>query len=119
MLTNLIGIWDESCLGEWEEMIALVAESDEEMQREDGILARSYAMGLMGLNAPESFFHLDVEQVMDQLEGNGDSPSWDYPQFPSWEEIGFEWCNSNYMWGGISTCAILVSPGQWSGYLSL
>lgn len=110
MLTNLIGIWDESRLGEWEEMIALAAESDEEMQREDGILATSYAMGLMGLNAPESFFHLDVDQVMDQLEGNGDSPSWDYPQFPSWEEIGFEWCNSNYMWGGISTCAILVSP---------
>ena len=31
MLTNLIGVWDESRLDEWEETIALAAGSDEEM----------------------------------------------------------------------------------------
>ena len=53
--------------------------------------------------------HLDIDQIMEQLPGEIDTPSWDYPLFPSWEEIGFEWCNSNYMWGGVSTCAILIS----------
>lgn len=110
MLTNLIRIWDESRLGEWEEIIALAAESDEEMQREDGILATAYAMVLMGQNAPGTdSLHLDIDQIMEQLPGEIDTPSWDYPLFPSWEEIGFEWCNSNYMWGGVSTCAILIS----------
>lgn len=109
MLTNLIGVWDESRLEEWEEIIALAAESDEEMLREDGILATAYAMVLMEKNAPEDFFHLDSDAVMEQLEGNGDTPTWDYPLFPSWEETGFDWCNSNYMWGGISTCAVLIS----------
>ena len=114
MLTNLIRIWDESRLGEWEEIIALAAESDEEMQREDGILATAYAMVLMGQNAPGAdSLHLDIDQIMDQiteqLPGEIDTPSWDYPLFPSWEEMGFEWCNSNYMWGGVSTCAILIS----------
>ena len=109
MLTNLIGVWDESRLDEWEETIALAAGSDEEMQREDGILATAYAMVLMEKNAPEDFFHLDSDAVMEQLEGNGDTPTWDYPLFPSWEETGFDWCNSNYMWGGISTCAVLIS----------
>ena len=110
MLTNLIGIWDESRLGEWEEIIALAAESDEEMQREDGILATAYAMVLMGQNAPgEDSLHLDIDQIMEQLPGDIDTPSWDYPLLPSWEETGFEWCNSNYMWGGVSTCAILIS----------
>lgn len=110
MLTNLIRIWDESRLGEWEEIIALAAESDEEMQREDGILATAYAMVLMGQNAPGTdSLHLDIDQIMEQLPGEIDTPSWDYPLFPSWEEMGFEWCNSNYMWGGVSTCAILIS----------
>ena len=35
MPTNLICLWDEGRLDEWEETIALAAESDEEMQRED------------------------------------------------------------------------------------
>lgn len=109
MLTNLISIWDKSRLGEWEKTIALAAESDEEMQREDGILATAYAMVLMEKNAPEDFFHLDSDAVMEQLDNNGDTPTWDYPLFPTWEEIGFAWCNSNYMWGGISTCAVLIS----------
>ena len=109
MLTNLIGVWDESRLEEWEEIIALAAESDEEMQREDGILATAYAMVLMEQNAPENFFRLDIDAVMEQLDGNGDTPTWDYPLFPGWEETGFDWCNSNYMWGGISTCAVLIS----------
>ena len=46
MLTNLIRIWDESRLGEWEEIIALAAESDEEMQREGPKCARN---GLLAL----------------------------------------------------------------------
>ena len=109
MLTNLIGIWDESRLDEWNETISLAVASDEEMLREDGILATAYAMVLMEKNAPEDFFHLDIDAVMEQLDDNGDTPTWDYPLFPTWEEIGFAWCNSNYMWGGISTCAVLIS----------
>ena len=109
MLTNLVGLWDENRLGEWTEIIALAAESDEEMLREDGILATSYAMILMGKNSPEDFFHLDIDAVMAQLDSNGDSPTWDYPLFPGWEETGFEWCNSNYLWGGLTTCAVLIS----------
>lgn len=84
MLTNLIGIWDESRLDEWKNIIALAAESDEEMRREDGILATAYAMVLMGADAPENFFHLDIDPVMEQLDDNGDTPSWDYPLFPGW-----------------------------------
>ncbi len=109
MLTNLIGIWDESRLEEWKHIIALATESDEEMLREDGILATAYAMVLMEKNTPEDFFHMDVDQVMEQLDGNGDAPTWDYPLFPTWEEIGFEWCGSNYIWGGVATCAVLIS----------
>lgn len=109
MLTGLIGIWDESRLGEWEETIALAAGSDEEMRREDGILATAYAMVLMGENEPEGPFLQDIDQVMEQLDGNGDAPSWDYPLFPTWEEIGFEWCGGNYMWGGLTSCAVFSS----------
>lgn len=109
MLTHLIGIWDESRLDEWKNTIALAAESDEEMRREDGILATAYAMVLMGADAPENFFHLDINPVMEQLDGNGDAPSWDYPLFPSWEATGFEWCGGNYIWGGLTTCAVLIS----------
>ena len=109
MLTNLIRIWDESRLDEWKNIIALAAESDEEMRREDGILATAYAMVLMGADAPENFFHLDIDPVMEQLDDNGDTPSWDYPLFPGWEETGFEWCGGNYMWGGLTTCAVLIS----------
>lgn len=119
MLTNLISIWDKSRLGEWENTIALAAESDEEMQREDGILATAYAMVLMEQNAPEDFFHLDIDFVMEQLDSNGDTPTWDYPLFPGWEETGFAWCDGNYMWGGLTTCAVMISPGQRSGHLSL
>ena len=109
MLTNLISIWDKSRLGEWEKTIALAAESDEEMQREDGILATAYAMVLMEQNAPENFFHLDIEPVMEQLDSNSDTPTWDYPLFPGWEETGFAWCDGNYMWGGLTTCAVMIS----------
>ena len=109
MLTNLILIWDESRLDAWEEIIALAAESDEEMRREDGILATAYAMVLMGQNEPENFCHLDIDSVMEQLDGNGDAPSWDYPLFPGWEETDFPWCDGNYLWGGLVTCAVLIS----------
>lgn len=109
MLTNLISIWDKSRLGEWGKTIALAAESDEEMQREDGILATAYAMVLMEQNAPENFFHLNIDPVMEQLDSNGDTPTWDYPLFPGWEETGFAWCDGNYMWGGLTTCAVMIS----------
>lgn len=112
MLTNLISIWDKSRLGEWEKTIALAAESDEEMQREDGILATAYAMVLMEQNAPENFFHLDIDPVMEQLDSNGDTPTWDYPLFPGWEETGFAWCDGNYMWGGLTTCAVMISQAS-------
>ncbi len=109
MLTNLIRIWNEDRLGQWEEIVAPAAESDGEMRREDGILATAYAMVLMGVDAPENFFHLDIDPVMEQLDGNADAPSWDYPLFPGWEETGFDWCGGNYMWGGLTTCAVLIS----------
>lgn len=109
MLTNLIRIWDESRLEEWEDTIALAAASDEPMLREDGILATAYAMVLMGANTPEGFSHTDIDAVMENLDSNGDQPSWSYPLFPTWEETGFEWCGSNYMWGGMTTCACLIS----------
>ena len=109
MLTNLIRLWDEDRVNEWEELIALAAASDEEMRREDGILATAYAMVLMEKNAPGDFFYLDIDEVSKQLDSNGDTPTWDYPLFPTWEETGFEWCNSNYLWGGVTTCAILIS----------
>ncbi len=109
MLTNLIRAWDESRLEEWDDIISLAAGSDEEMLREDGILATAYAMVLMGENEPSGFFLLDPDLIMNQMDSNGDTPSWNYPLFPTWEEIGFPWCNSNYMWGGISICAIMLS----------
>ena len=55
------------------------------------------------------FLLTDIDQVMENQNGNGDGPTWDYPPFPTWEETGFEWCGSNYMWGGISTYASIVS----------
>lgn len=109
MLTNLICIWDETRLGEWEGSISQAAESDEEMRREDGILATAYAMALLGTTAPEDFYHLDIDAVMEQLDSNNDAPTWDYPLFSGWEETGFEWCGGNYMWGGLTTCAVLIS----------
>lgn len=115
MLTKQVGLWNESRLGEWTEIIALAAESDEEMLREDGILATVYAMILMDKNSPEDFFRLDIDAVMAQLDSNGDSPTWDYPLFLGWEETGFEWCNSNYLYH--LRCADL--PGQRSRHLSL
>lgn len=90
MLTNLISIWDESRLGEWEEIIAQAAESDEEMQREDGILATTYAMRLMGLSTIPQLGRNGVRVVQQQLY------------------VGrhFHLCHSGL-------------PGQRSGYLSL
>ena len=74
MLTNLIRLWDEDRVNEWEELIALAAASDEEMRREDGILATAYAMVLMEKNAPGDFFHLDIDEISKQLDSNGDTP---------------------------------------------
>lgn len=120
MLTNLIRIWDESRLGEWEEIIALAAESDEEMQREDGILATAYAMVLMGQNAPGTdSLHLDIDQIMEQLPGEIDTPSWDYPLFPSWEEMGFRVVQQQLYVGRCLHLRYPDLPGQRPSYLSL
>lgn len=109
MLTNLIRIWDESRLGEWEQIISRAAQSDEPMTREDGILATAYAMVLMGQNHPEDFFHTDIDRIMETMSLEAEQPSWNYPYFPTWEEMGFPWCQANYMWGGVYTCAVLIS----------
>lgn len=109
MLTNLIRIWNPSRLGEWEQIISHAAQSDESMTREDGILATAYAMVLMGQNRPGAFFHTDIDRLMETMSLEAERPSWNYPLFPTWEEMGFPWCQSNYMWGGVYTCAILIS----------
>lgn len=46
---------------------------------------------------------------MAEVDAHNDMPSWNYPLFPTWEETGFEWCGSNYLWGGVFTCAIKQS----------
>ena len=108
MLTNLVALWNESKLPEWKTTIAAAAQSDDEMRREDGILELACAMVLMGQNEP-GFGDADVDRIMAEVDPHSDMPSWDYPLFPNWEEVGFEWCGSNYMWGGVFTCAIKQS----------
>lgn len=106
MLTNLIRIYDESCLEQWEKTISLAAESDDEMNREDGILAASYAMVMMGKVEYSGADWPFVEKVQEHMEHYGEGLTWDYPLFPDWENIAFEWNNGNYMWGGVVMCAI-------------
>jgi len=108
MLTNMVRIWDESRLSEWEETISLAAASDEEMQREDGILATAYAMALMGKLEYSRTDWTFFEKVQEHKD-NGIALTGDYPQFPTWEEIAFPQYGSNYMWGGITMCAVETS----------
>lgn len=110
MLTGLIARWDDSRLEEWEAVLARAAGSGAEMRREDGILATAYALVFMGVDSPEDRPHRDIDPVLEQLDSGRDTPSWDYPLFPGWEEEAFGWCGGSYLWGGLITCAVLISP---------
>ena len=106
LLTNVIQACDEEHIEEWEKTISLAAESNQEMLREDGILATAYALVHMGKieysGANWDFF----EEVQEYMNTFGYDLSWDYPLFPNWEETVFEWINCNYIQGGMTMCAI-------------
>ena len=106
MLTNFMRVYDESRLSEWENTISLAAQSEQEMKREDGILVIAYAMVHMDkieYSGNDWEFFDTVGAYMDTY---GYDLTWDYPLFPNWEDIAFEWINSNYIQGGLNMCAV-------------
>ena len=99
-------VYDESRLSEWENTISLAAQSEQEMKREDGILVIAYAMVHMDkieYSGNDWEFFDTVGAYMDTY---GYDLTWDYPLFPNWEDIAFEWINSNYIQGGLNMCAV-------------
>lgn len=106
MLTRMIRAYDESLLESWEKTIAVAAQTDDEMLREDGILATAYAMAQMGKVEYSGNDWSFIDQIQTHMDDDNITLSWDYPFFSDWENIAFEWVNGNYMWGGIIMCAI-------------
>jgi len=106
MLTNVVCAYDESLNDMWQDTISLAAQSDSPMRREDGILAAAYAMTAMGRVEYSGNDWAFFDQVQQHMNEDNHALSWDYPLFPGWDEIAFEWIGSNYMWGGVVMCAI-------------
>lgn len=110
MLTNMIAAWDASRLPEWKKIIAAAGASNEEMHREDGILALSYAMALMGITSLDGYSNLAGSELsQEELDKQLPDMSWNYPLFPDYDTIVYKWCNSNYMWGGVTMCLNIES----------
>lgn len=105
MLNNFMYTYDESRFGEWKETMSLAAESDAEMAREDGILAIAYAMVHMGKIEYSGHDWAFFDMVGEYMDTYGYDLTWDYPMFPNWEDLAFEWINSNYIQGGLHMCA--------------
>lgn len=106
MLANFMRAYDESNLAKWEDTISLAAESDKEMAREDGILLIAYAMVHMGKIEYSGHDWDFFDKVGAYMDTYGYDLTWDYPLFSNWEDISFEWINSNYIQGGIHMCAV-------------
>lgn len=106
MLTNFMRVYDKNSLLEWEDIISLAAESEQEMKREDGILAIAYAMVHMGKIEYSGHDWEFFDEVGTYMDTYGYDLTWDYPLFLNWEDISFEWINSNYIQGGLTMCAV-------------
>lgn len=102
MLTNLITVWDSSRLPEWKSIIAKAAKSEEIMHREDGILAASYAVVLMGANTRSNFYDDILQISQDEIDKQTKDLSWNYPNFSDWDKLVYPDTKCNYMWGGVT-----------------
>lgn len=110
MLTSMIAAWDANRLPEWQKIITAAAASGEGMKREDGILAISHAMVLMGITSLEGYSDLaGTGLAQEELDKQAADLSWNYPLFPDWETVAYKWNNCNYMWGGVSMCLNITS----------
>ncbi len=114
LLGNVIALWDENLVEEWESITAAAAASDEEMHREDGLLEMAYALKLVGHTEPDSGYDvtlIDIDTMVDAANADrvNEDMSWEYPLFPTWEEKAFPFFESNYMMGGLFMCATHAS----------
>lgn len=109
MLTNFIRTYDADSMEAWEKAITLAAQSDDEMLREDGILATAFAMVHIGRVEYDGNDWVFFDQVRDYTDQYGYDLTWDYPLFPGWDQTVFEAYNYNYIQGGLILCAVETS----------
>lgn len=109
LLTNLITIWDDSKLTKWKSTIAKASKSDEIMHREDGILAASYAVVVMGANAFTNLYGERTQIPQNEIDKQMKDLSWNYPYFTGWDKIVYPTTNCNYMWGGVQFFMNIIS----------
>lgn len=82
MLTNFIRTYDGDSMETWEQAITLAAQSDDEMLREDGILATAFAMVHIGRVEYSGNDWAFFDRVRDYTDQYGYDLTWDYPLFP-------------------------------------
>lgn len=102
MLTNLIAIWDDSRLAEWETICAAAAASNDKMDREDGIVEISYAVVMMGADKFNHQFDEKFNISDEEIHEMYNHVSSSYPYFPDWRKGVYEGLgNADYLHGGV------------------
>ena len=107
MLKNLIMLYDESRVGDWETRARLALASDEDMDRENGMLAIFVAADVLGLTKPNNI------SLLKQTQGNLGDDIWQeydlsFPLFPNaWDS--YEWQGQD---NGLWFAAMLYSWGR-------
>lgn len=109
MITNMMGKCGKSYKKKWKKISSKASKSNKKMTREDGILETSYALVLLG---NKEYLGEDwdyVKKIQSAQDKSKDKLKNKYPQFPSWKKKVYSWSNSNYIWGGITMCAVTKS----------
>ena len=94
MISDMLAVYDESQLPQWEETAKLALSSDREITRDCAMVAVAYAVELMGLGVGDRLMigGDNAEGMAAQnredwdIDDEWEKFSWDYPEFPGWED---------------------------------
>ena len=116
VLTRIVELWNKDSIERWQEITALAANSQEPMQREDGLLMLSYMWIMMGKGSEHVYGYLDevvnpdVYRPQEFVDAQWSLLSWNYPYFPDWETVVYDIYHANYMAGAICAFLDVMSP---------
>lgn len=94
MISDMLAVYDDTQLPKWEETAELALSSDREITRDCAMVAVAYAVELMGLGVGDRLMiggdRADGLAAYNQeqwgIADEWDRFSWDYPEFPNWED---------------------------------
>ena len=126
VLTEIVKRWNPDQLGEWQNITAMAAESEDLMDREDGLLMLSYLWILMD-KASEEVYYVEEDDnegikyytdhryhriYTDRIyEAETNSLSCKYPHFSDWNNTVYHGLHqTNYMFGAVWTFPFIISP---------